>query len=231
MACDPNRGFAVTAPRIAPSILDCDFRRLDAQLQLIADAGCEMFHLDVMDGHFVPNLSIGVPIVQAVSDATDRFLDTHLMIDDPDRYAGAFAKAGSDNITFHVEASPNPADTIRRIRDLGCQVGVALNPATPADAVYGIVGDVDMILVMTVWPGFGGQTFIEECLPKIRELSERLRPDQRLEIDGGVNMQTVARAVQAGADTLVAGSAIYRTPDPAAAFRALHNAARAAVGV
>lgn len=217
--------------RIAPSILDCDFGRLAQQLRLIEDAGAQLVHLDVMDGHFVPNLSIGVAIVQAVSAATKLFLDTHLMIDEPERYAADFVRAGSHNITFHVEASNQPSETVKRIRCLGCQVGVALNPATPAEAVYGVLPLVDMILVMTVWPGFGGQAFIDECLPKITALAERLGPGQRLEVDGGVNMQTVSRAVLAGADTLVAGSAIYRTADPAFALRELQKSAEAAVGV
>lgn len=216
---------------IAPSILDCDFGQLGAQVAAVEEAGARVLHLDVMDGHFVPNLSIGTPVVSTISRLSRCHLESHLMIAEPERYLSVFKDAGSHNITFHIEASRQPLDLITRIHDLGCQAGVALNPATPAEAIFSLIPKVDMILVMTVWPGFGGQRFIEECLPKISEIARRLGPEQILEVDGGVNMQTVRIAVRAGATRLVAGSAIFRGADPAVAFRRLQDEAAAAVGV
>ena len=215
--------------RIAPSVLDCDFTRLGDQVRAVCDAGAEVLHLDVMDGHFVPNLSIGVPIVAAIRRAAPKaILDTHLMITDPERYAKPFADAGSDNITFHVEVTTDPMRTAAKSRSLGVKVGVALNPGTPAETVLGLLPHVDIILIMTVWPGFGGQRFLTECLTKLKTLAPRLRPDQWLEVDGGINADTTRQAVAAGANTLVAGSAIYRTADPAVAFAELQKLAQAA---
>lgn len=213
--------------RIAPSLLSADFGRLAAEIAAVEAAGADALHLDVMDGHFVPNLSFGVPVVASIRRCTRLPLDTHLMIASPGRFARAFAEAGSDSLTFHAEAVRDPAGLIREIRGLDVKVGLALNPDTPADAVLPLLDAIDIVLVMTVWPGFGGQSFLDECLPKIAALAARLRPDQALEVDGGVSVETVPRIVAAGADTLVAGSAVFGAGDPAAAVRALRRAAAA----
>lgn len=211
--------------RIAPSILAADFARLGDQIAEAERAGADLLHVDVMDGHFVPNLSIGVPVVRSVAKRTGLLLDTHLMITDPGKYARPFVEAGSGLISFHIEVVEQPGELIREIRDLGAGVGVALNPGTPAEAIDTIVEQVDLVLVMTVWPGFGGQEFIDECLPKIEAIAGRLRSDQRLEVDGGMNRETVALVAGTGADTMVAGSAVFGAPDIATAIVELRTAA------
>lgn len=214
--------------RIAPSLLSADFARLGDQIALVERAGAELLHLDVMDGHFVPNLSFGVPVVESVSRCTDLALDTHLMIAEPARYAAPFIEAGSTVINFHIETAQRPQEVVDQIRELGARVGVALNPGTPAEAILEIIKTVDQVLVMTVWPGFGGQAFIADCLEKLTIVSRQLRPEQRLVVDGGIDRVTAPLAVRAGADVLVAGSAIFGSADPAAAYRALADLARQA---
>jgi ribulose-phosphate 3-epimerase len=209
-------------------MLAADFTRLGEQIGLVERGGADLLHLDVMDGHFVPNLSFGVPVCEAIGRSTELFIDTHLMIAEPVRYAAAFAKAGADNITFHIEVTPDPREALREIRKLGIRVGVALNPDTPVEAISAIIDEVDLVLVMTVWPGFGGQKFIDKCLAKVETLARRLRPEQWLEIDGGINADTIARAAAAGIDTFVAGTAVFGEPDPPAAIARLRQIATAA---
>jgi ribulose-phosphate 3-epimerase len=207
--------------RIAPSLLAADFAHLADQIAAVEAAGAEVLHLDIMDGHFVPNLSFGVPVVEKLRPVTKMFLDAHLMITDPLKYAEPFVKAGSDLITFHSETADDLRPAVGHIRKLGACVGVSLNPRTPVAMIEPVLADVDLVLVMSVWPGFGGQMFIDSVLPKCRQLRDRLRPDQRLQIDGGLARDTITRAVQAGCDTIVAGSAIFGQPDPAAAYAEL----------
>jgi len=214
--------------RIAPSLLAADFARLREAVDGIAAAGEQVLHLDVMDGHFVPNISFGVPVIESLRPHTTMFFDAHLMIEEPKRYAESFVKAGCDHITFHIEVADDPGDVVDHIRGLGASVGVCLNPTTGLETIESIIDRVDMVLVMSVWPGFGGQSFIADVLPKVAELRKRLAPHQRLEIDGGIAAATIADAAAAGADTLVAGTAVFRQKDPAAAIRQLGSLAREA---
>ena len=210
--------LASSEVRIAPSVLAADFARLEEEVARVEAAGATVLHLDVMDGHFVPNISFGVPVIASLRKRTKMFLDAHLMITDPLKYAKPFVKAGSDHVTFHIETVHEPSAVIDQIRGLGASVGLCLNPDTLPSAIDPVIDRVDLVLVMSVWPGFGGQKFLDKVLPKCRQLRERLRPDQRLQIDGGLAPATIARAVQAGCDTIVAGSAIFGQADPAAAF-------------
>ena len=214
--------------RIAPSLLAADFSRLAEDVAGVEAAGAKMLHLDVMDGHFVPNISFGVPVIASLRKRTKMFFDAHLMIAEPARYAEAFVKAGCDHITFHIEVTDEPAAVVKHIRGLGVSVGVSLNPTTPASAIEPILSMVDMVLVMSVWPGFGGQTFISDVLPKVEELRRRVGNQQRLEIDGGIDAQTISLAAAAGVDTFVAGSAVFGAPDPPQAMLGLERLAKVA---
>ncbi len=224
----PDFALATPGIRIAPSLLAADFAKLRESLDGIAAAGEKVLHLDVMDGHFVPNISYGAPVIESLRPHTDMFFDAHLMIEEPQRYAEDFVKAGCDHITFHIEAVKDALAVIKHIRGLGVSVGVCLNPTTGIDTIEGVLDRVDMVLVMSVWPGFGGQSFIPDVLPKIRELKKRLGAHQRLEIDGGISPKTIAAAAEAGADTFVAGTAVFRQEDPVAAIRHLSQLAAAA---
>lgn len=216
-------GFRLAEPgiRVAPSLLAADFGRLAEQIRRLEEAGVEVFHLDIMDGHFVPNISFGTVVVESIRRRTDRVLDAHLMISEPEKYAADFVRAGCDHITFHVEVADRPAEIVEHIRSLGASAGVSLNPGTDPEALEPILSDVDMVLVMSVWPGFAGQRFIPEACRTCRRLGPRLRSDQRLEIDGGIGPDTVSSAVTAGADILVAGASIFAQPDPVEAYRDL----------
>jgi ribulose-phosphate 3-epimerase len=198
--------------RIAPSILSADFARLGEEVETVAAAGADWIHVDVMDGHFVPNLTIGPGVVKAIRGRTSLPFDVHLMISPIDAYVPAFAAAGADVITVHPEAGPHLHRTLQLIRSLGKRAGAALNPATPVSAIAHVLGDLDLVLVMSVNPGFGGQSFIESQLAKIAELRRMIDESGRqidLEVDGGVNVETAPRIVAAGADVLVAGTATF----------------------
>ncbi|OQP07939.1 ribulose-phosphate 3-epimerase [Geobacillus sp. 46C-IIa] len=213
--------------RIAPSILSADFARLAEEIRSVEEGGADWIHVDVMDGHFVPNLTLGPPIVAAIRPVTKLPLDVHLMITDPDRYIPAFAEAGADLISVHVEACVHLHRTIQLIKEQGVKAGVVLNPHTPVDMIRHIMAEVDLVLLMTVNPGFGGQAFIPAVVPKIREVAELANEQNKaidIEVDGGVNAKTAPLCVEAGANVLVAGSAIYNAPDRAAAIRALREA-------
>lgn len=197
-------------------------------MAVVEHAGATVLHLDVMDGHFVPNISFGVPIVASLRKRTGLFFDAHLMIAEPMRYAAPFVDAGCDHITFHIETTDTPERVVEHILGLGVSVGVCLNPTTPASRIDRIIGDVDLVLIMSVWPGFGGQKFITDVLEQVRVVRDRLAPHQRLEIDGGVDARTIRLAAEAGADTFVAGTAVFGRPDPAAAMRELRCLAEAA---
>ena len=203
----------MAAPLIAPSILSADFARLGEEVRAIDEAGADWIHIDVMDGHFVPNLTIGPGVVKALRPHTSKPFDVHLMISPVDPFLDAFAEAGADTITVHPEAGPHLHRTVQRVKALGKKVGVSLNPATPAKALDYVLHEVDLVLVMTVNPGFGGQKFISSQLKKIEAIANRIAKenlDVRLEVDGGIDPETAPQAVKAGADVLVAGTAAFR---------------------
>lgn len=213
---------------IAPSILSADFRRLGEQIATVERAGASYIHIDVMDGHFAPNLTVGPFIVEWVRKATKLPIDAHLMIENPDQFIGAFARAGANMISVHPEATYHLDRTINHIRQAGCQAGVVLNPATPLAMIEEVVADVDYVLLMSVNPGFGGQKFIPSSLDKMRRLRDLIRmkfSPARIEIDGGIGPDNAAEVVAAGAEILVAGSAIFGAENPAEALKELLRAA------
>jgi ribulose-phosphate 3-epimerase len=212
--------------KIAPSILSADFSKLGEEIKAVEEAGADYIHVDVMDGHFVPNITIGPLVVQAIRPVTKLPLDVHLMIENPDQYIEAFANAGADIITVHVEATSHLHRTVQLIKSQGVKAGVVINPATPVDTIKHIIHDVDLVLLMTVNPGFGGQAFIESVVPKIREVADLVKTndlDVEIEVDGGVNAETAPLCIEAGANVLVAGSAIYGKKDLKDAISAIRG--------
>ena len=202
--------------KLAPSILSADFARLGEQVAEVTRAGADYIHVDVMDGHFVPNITIGAPVVASIRSVTSLPLDVHLMIEHPERYISEFVHAGADIITVHVEASPHLLSTIQAIKEQGVKAGVSLNPPTPLSAVDEFIHHVDLILIMSVNPGFGGQPFIPETLPRIasmRKILDDRRPGVELEVDGGINAENAPAIVEAGADVLVAGNSVFRAKE------------------
>lgn len=215
--------------QISPSILSADFSRLSDEVAAVS-VDADWVHVDVMDNHFVPNLTLGLPVVESLRAASSLPLDCHLMIEDPDRWAPAYAEAGAASVTFHVEAAHAPVRLARELRRLGARAGMALKPATPVDPFEDLLPELDMLLLMTVEPGFGGQSFLDVVLPKIRrarELLDKAESSVWLQVDGGISTETIERAAEAGADVFVAGSAVFNAADPAAAVRGLRAQAEA----
>ncbi len=218
------------AVQMAPSILSADFARLAEEAEAVSGAA-DWLHVDVMDYHFVPNLTIGLPVVESLLKHTGLPLDCHLMISEPDRWAAAYAEAGARNVTIHAEAARSPVRTLRMIRAAGSRAGLGINPATPVEPYADLLPEIDMLLLMTVEPGFGGQGFLDLVLPKLRrarELVSRAGAAVWLQVDGGVSEETIERCADAGADVFVAGSAVYSADDPAAAVRSLRALAQRA---
>lgn len=211
---------------VAPSVLSADFARLADETKVIEDAGVKIVHLDVMDGHFVPNLTFGAPVVAKLRKYSDLCFDAHLMIENPEKYIEDFAKAGSDHITFHVETTNDPVDLINQIHKLGLTAGVSIKPNTPVREIYNCAKLCEMILVMTVEPGFGGQSYMDDAARKCLEIRELVGPDVRIQVDGGIAPDTAGTVVGYGADTLVAGSAVFNETDRKAAIDAILEACK-----
>ena len=209
---------------IAPSILSADFSKLGEEIKAVEEAGAEWLHIDVMDGHFVPNITIGIPVVKSIRKVTDLFFDVHLMIENPERYIESFASAGADGITVHIEACKDPISVLKAIRKNKCKAGISLKPATPLDTIKDILDHIDILLIMTVNPGFGGQKFMPEVLPKIRKarkLIDESGLDILLEVDGGICKDNAKMVREAGADVLVSGSFVFRSDDYRKAIESL----------
>jgi ribulose-phosphate 3-epimerase len=212
--------------RIAPSILSADFARLSDEISLCIEGGADMIHLDIMDGRFVPNITFGAKVIESVRKLTTLPLDVHMMVEEPERYFDSFAEAGADGMTIHTEVAPHLQRQLTRIRELGCKAGAAVNPGTPLEAVHEVVADLDVLLVMTVNPGFGGQEFIPASLDKIARAKDMLnaaRSAAALEVDGGIARETINAVWRAGADTFVAGHAIFNASDPRAEIGVLRS--------
>ncbi|MDO4585977.1 MAG: ribulose-phosphate 3-epimerase [Planctomycetia bacterium] len=207
------RNLIQDSPIIAPSLLAADFANLEQEVRKLEAANAKVLHVDVMDGHFVPNISIGVPVVAALRKITQLPLDVHLMISEPEKYIEAFRNAGADSLLVHIEVVPDPVDILKKIRDLGAAPGLVLNPSTPVDAVLPFVQYADIILTMSVQPGFGGQAFRPEVLDKVRVLKQNIRSDTILSIDGGINQETIAESAQAGIQLFVAGTSVFEAED------------------
>jgi len=211
---------------IVPSILSSDFARLADEIAEIESAGVSMVHLDVMDGHFVPNITIGPPVIAKLRKCSELVFDSHLMISEPGRYAERFVEAGTNHITFHIEVADQPQRLIERLHKLGCSAGICLNPETPVEAIEKIAPLCDMVLVMTVRPGFGGQKFMPGAAKKITRIREIVGPDIRIEVDGGIDPQTTPIVVSYGADTLVVGNAIFSKSNRISAIKSIRQAAK-----
>ena len=213
--------------KIAPSILSADFSRLKDEIQAVESAGADWLHVDVMDGHYVPNITIGPVVVESIRKVTRLPLDVHLMITDPDKYAPEFIKAGADWVSIHPETCKEPKATLKKIRDLGAKASIAVNPDIPLDKVEAYFPDIDMVLMMTVFPGFAGQAFIEDVLPKITAAKRQIKErglSVLVEADGGIKADNIGRVVQAGAEVIVSGSGIFKTPDYKATIGKMRNA-------
>ena len=211
---------------IAPSLLSADFLNLGRDIEMVNRSEADWFHCDVMDGRFVPNISFGIPVVKSISQLAEKPLDVHLMIVEPEKYFEAFVKAGADIITFHYEASTHIHRSVQQLKALGVKAGVVLNPHTPVSVLEDILGDLDLVLLMSVNPGFGGQKFIERTFEKIRRLRAMINEqglDTMIEVDGGVNTENAAALFEAGADVLVAGNAVFKSEDPEETIKALKN--------
>ena len=220
----------MTSVRINPSILAADFANLEAELQRIATA--DLIHVDIMDNHFVPNLTFGLPVVECLLKVTPKPFDIHLMIEDPERWAPGYAEVGAFSVTFHAEAARDAVALARRLRDIGARAGLALKPGTPVEPYLDLLAEFDQVLVMTVEPGFGGQSFMQSTMPKLGQLRRAVASgglDLWLQVDGGITEETIAIAAEAGADTFVAGSSVFKSDDPAGQIAALRAAAEAHV--